>query len=100
MNFVILLLGIALGMLMYGLILTRIDSDSFKDWLKDAWPVVLIIIALWFITVGVFQASRTEYETQGIQKYLSNEIIIDKTQITYDSQNQPIDTTYHVRYRN
>lgn len=43
---------------------------------------------------------RTEYETQGIQKYLSNEIVIDKTQITYDSQNQPIDTTYHVSYRN
>lgn len=85
-------------MLMYVLILTRIDSDSFKDWLKDAWSLVLIIIALWFITVGVFQASRTEYETQGVQKYLSNEIVIDKIKITYDSQNQPIDTTYTFKY--
>ena len=85
---------------MYGLILTRIDSDSFKDWLKDAWPVILIVITLWFITVGVFQASRTEYETQGVQKYLNNEIVIDKIQITYDTQKQPIDTIYHVRYRN
>lgn len=85
---------------MYVLILTRIDSDSFKDWLKDAWPLVLIIITLWFITVGVFQASRTEYETQGVQKYLSNEIVIDKIQITYDIQKQPIDTIYHVKYRN
>ena len=83
---------------MYVLILTRIDSDSFKDWLKDAWSLVLIIIALWFITVGVFQASRTEYETQGVQKYLSNEIVIDKIKITYDSQNQPIDTTYTFKY--
>ena len=85
-------------MLMYVLILTRVDSDSFKDWLKDAWPLVLIIITLWFITVGVFQASRIEYETQGVQKYLSNEIVIDKIQITYDPQNQPIDTTYTFKY--
>ena len=83
---------------MYVLILTRVDSDSFKDWLKDAWPLVLIIITLWFITVGVFQASRIEYETQGVQKYLSNEIVIDKIQITYDPQNQPIDTTYTFKY--
>lgn len=87
-------------MLMYVLILTRIDSDSFKDWLKDAWSLVLITIALWFITVGIFQASKTEYETQGVQKYLNKEIVIDKIKITYDSQNYPIDTTYHVRYRN
>ena len=85
---------------MYVLILTRVDSDSFKDWFKNAWSLVLIIITLWFLTVGVFQASRTEYEIQGIQKYLSNEIVIDKTQIIYNSQNQPIDTIYHVRYRN
>lgn len=84
---------------MYVLILTRIDSDSFKDWLKDAWSLVLIIIALWFITVGVFQASRTEYEIQGVQKYLNNEIVIDKIQITYDTQKQPIDTIYHVTTR-
>lgn len=83
---------------MYVLILTRVDSDSFKDWFKEAWSLVLIIIALWFIIVGVFQASRTEYETQGVQKYLSNEIVIDKIKITYDSQNQPIDTTYTFKY--
>lgn len=84
---------------MYVLILTRIDSDSFKDWLKDAWSLVLTIIALWFIIVGVFQASRTEYEIQGVQKYLNNEIVIDKIQITYDMQKQPIDTIYHVTTR-
>lgn len=83
---------------MYVLILTRIDSDSFKDWLKDAWSLVLITIALWFITVGIFQASRTEYEIQGVQKYLNNEIVIDKIKITYDSQKQPIDTTYTFKY--
>lgn len=86
-------------MLMYVLILTRIDSDSFKDWLKEAWSLVLIIIALWFITIGVFQASRIEYEIQGVQKYLNNEIVIDKIQITYDIQKQPIDTIYHVTTR-
>ena len=84
---------------MYVLILTRIDSDSFKDWLKDAWSLVLITIALWFITVGIFQASRIEYEIQGVQKYLNNEIVIDKIQITYDMQKQPIDTIYHVTPR-
>lgn len=88
----------SLGMLTYILILARTDSDPFKDWLKDAWPVVLIIIALCFTVVGVFQASRTEYEIQGVQKHLNNEIVIDKIQITYDTQNQPIDTIYHVKY--
>ena len=85
---------------MYVLILTRVDSDSFKDWFKDAWFFILLMIALWFVIVGVFQASRTEYEIQGVQKYLNKEIVIDKIKITYDSQNYPIDTTYHVRYRN
>ena len=32
---------------------------------------------------------------QGIDKYLNREIVIDKTQITYDAQNNPIDTTYY-----
>lgn len=89
-----------LGMLMDVLIFTRIDSDSFKDWLKNAWSLILIIITLWFLIVGVFRASRIEYEIQGVQKYLNNEIVIDKTQIIYNSQNQPIDTIYHVRYWN
>lgn len=83
---------------MYVLILTRVDSDSFKDWLKDAWSLVLIMIILWVMTVGVFQASRTEYEIQGVQKYLNNEIVINKIKITYDPQNQPIDTTYTFKY--
>lgn len=88
----------SLGMLIYIQILARTDSDSFKDWLKNAWPSVLITIAMWFITVGIFQASRTEYEMQGVQKYLDKEIVIDQTEITYDSQNQPIDTIYAFKY--
>lgn len=87
-------------MLTYVLILIKVNNDSFKDWLKDAWIVVLTIIVLWFVIVGIFQASRIEYETQGIRKYLNNEIVIYKIQITYDTQKQPIDTIYHVRYRN
>lgn len=34
-------------------------------------------------------------QEQGIDKYLNREIVIDKTQITYDAQNNPIDTTYY-----
>lgn len=34
-------------------------------------------------------------QEQGIDKYLNKEIVIDKTQITYNAQNNPIDTTYY-----
>lgn len=34
----------------------------------------------------------------GAQKYLDKEIVIKKFNIQYDSQNQPIDTTYIFKY--
>lgn len=34
-------------------------------------------------------------QEQGISKYLDKEIVIDRTEITYDAQNNPIDTVYY-----
>lgn len=40
-------------------------------------------------------------QEQGVNKYLDKEIIINKMEITYDTQNNPIDTTYYyARTRN
>ena len=48
-------------------------------------------------TIGANQV----IQYNGIDKYLNKEIIIDKVEITYDSQNNPIDTTYcYARLRN
>ena len=50
-------------------------------------------ISLIFIVI-MFPINRWEYETQGITKFLNKEIMIKETTITYDSQDEPIDTTY------
>lgn len=55
---------------------------------------LISIIAL----ILMFPANRMEYEALGVRKYLDKEIVIDQTKITYDSQNQPIDTTYTFKY--
>lgn len=52
-------------------------------------------------SIIMFPLNRFAYESKGIDAYLNKEIVIDKTEITYDSQGQPIDTVYYyVRARN
>lgn len=62
------------------------------------WSYLIMIFVVIAFTIIMFPLNRSEYETQGITKYLNKEIVIDKTKITYDSQNQPIDTTYTFKY--
>ena len=53
------------------------------------------------LTICVSVSSNIALQYQGIDKYLNREIVIDKIEITYDTQNNPIDTTYYyVRTRN
>lgn len=78
-----------------------ISQESLKDWFKTWWQECIMLLFTLAFTVIMFPLNRFEYETQGITKYLNKEIVVDKTEITYDSQNQPIDTTYrYVRIRN
>ena len=47
-----------------------------------------------FITVKITEEIRFD----GVQKYLDKEIVINKFNVQYDSQNQPIDTIYIFKY--
>lgn len=47
-----------------------------------------------FITIVAFKGIQFD----GAQKYLDKEIVIEKFEVQYDPQNQPIDTTYTFKY--
>lgn len=91
-----------MGLLMGLSIPVILDSFSkkltVKEWFKEMWNYLIMIFVVIAFTIIMFPLNRSEYETQGITKYLNKEIVIDKTKITYDSQNQPIDTTYTFKY--
>lgn len=65
-----------------------------NELVERVFNVVGLIILLGF-TIWVSISINIEIQYQGIDKYLNKEIVIDKIQITYDSQNNPIDTTYY-----
>lgn len=84
-----------LGMIIsYLLFCPMTYEETKKQWFKHNWNYFVIGILLIFFLIFIFPENRREYETQGITKYLNKEIVIDELTITYDSQNQPIDTTY------
>lgn len=89
-----LLLGLAIPVIL--------DSFSYKftikQWFKEMWNYLIIIFVIIAFTIIMFPLNRFEYECQGINKYLDKEIVIEETTIKYDSQNQPIDTTYTFKY--
>ena len=58
--------------------------------------IILLGCKIW-ISISI----NIAIQYQGIDKYLNREIVIDKIEITYDAQNNPIDTTYYyARTRN
>ena len=68
--------------------------------IERVFNVVGLMILLG-LTICVSVSSNIALQYQGIDKYLNREIVIDKIEITYDTQNNPIDTTYYyVRTRN
>ena len=80
-------------------LLNSVDNDiAFKTWFKENWHYLVILLICIITLILLFPANRIEYEASGVRKYLDKEIVIDQTEITYDSQNQPIDTTYTFKY--
>lgn len=62
---------------------------------------VVGLMMLLGITISISISINIALQYQGINKYLNREIVIDKIEITYDAQNNPIDTTYYyARTRN
>lgn len=63
--------------------------------------IILLVLFLVVFTGIATWSLNNAIQQRGIDKFLDKEIVIDKTVISYDSQNQPIDTTYYyVRARN
>lgn len=102
MNFFLMIMFLILGMtISYCIISFIISEEPIKQWLKDHWQFIMMGIGEIIFIVALFPLNRDTYENQGIDKFLNKEITIDEMTITYNSQNQPIDTTYsYVRTRN
>lgn len=94
-------MGLSMGVSISVILDSFNEKPTFKQWFKEMWNELIMIFFVIAFSIIMFPLNRSTYETQGITKYLNKEIVIDKTEITYDSQNQPIDTVYHyVRARN
>lgn len=83
-------------------IVTLLVTASWRNnpWYENILNIMVLCIILGLnivYTIDVNQAIQHD----GIDKYLNKEITINKIEITYDSQNNPIDTTYYyARIRN
>ena len=60
--------------------------------------IILLLLVLVVFTGIATWGLNNAIQQRGIDKFLDKEIVIDKTVISYDSQNQPIDTTYTFKY--
>ena len=65
---------------------------------RDFIIYLLVTIALFALFIFITVKISEEIQFNGAQKYLDKEIVINKFNVQYDSQNQPIDTTYIFKY--
>lgn len=89
-----LILAIICWVTLTAVLLLAINNWWNTDWYFNFLNIMGLCIMLGLsiiCTIGAYQ----EIQYGGIDKYLNKEIVIDKIEITYDSQNNPIDTTYY-----
>ena len=65
---------------------------------RDFIIYLLTTIALFAFFIFLTFKISEGIQFDGAQRYLDKEIVISKFNIQYDSQNQPIDTTYTFKY--
>lgn len=70
------------------------DNGITKEFIGYLCATIALFAVFVFLTVMVSQ----EIQFTGAQKYMDKEIVIKKFNVQYDSQNQPIDTTYTFKY--
>lgn len=70
------------------------DNGITKDFVGYLCTTIAFFALFVFLTVVISQ----EIQFTGAQKYMNKEIVIKKFNVQYDSQNQPIDTTYTFKY--
>lgn len=70
------------------------DNGITKEFIGYLCITIALFAFFVFLTVMISQ----EIQFIGAQKYMDKEIVIKKFNVQYDSQNQPIDTTYTFKY--
>lgn len=65
-----------------------------KDFVVYLCTTIVFFVFFVFLTVQISQGIQFD----GAQKYIDKEIVIKEFNVQYDSQNQPIDTTYTFKY--
>ena len=90
MIILIILVWILLIIAIYGTITSWSINLLWENYLNIMGCTLTMAFALVITITG-----NQFIQEQGIDKYLNKEIVIDKTQITYNAQNNPIDTTYY-----
>lgn len=72
----------------------NVENGITKEFVLYLCSTIVFLVFFIFLTVQISQ----EIQFTGAQKYLDKEIVIKEFNIQYDSQNQPIDTTYTFKY--
>lgn len=75
-------------------VLENQDNGITRDFVSYLCTTIVSFALLVFLTVIISQ----KIQFTGAQKYIDKEIVINKFEVQYDSQNQPIDTTYTFKY--
>lgn len=70
------------------------EEGITKEFITYLCTTIALFVFFVFLTVQVSQG----IQFTGAQKYIDKEIVIKKFNVQYDSQNQPIDTTYTFKY--
>lgn len=70
------------------------DEGITKEFVLYLCLTIAFFAFFVFLTVQISQ----EIQFTGVQKYLDKEIVIKEFNVQYDSQKQPIDTTYTFKY--
>ena len=80
------------------LLVITVFEISDEGMTKSFVIYLLVTIALFTLFIFITVKITEEIQFDGAQKYLDKEIVINKFNVQYDSQNQPIDTTYTFKY--
>lgn len=70
------------------------NNGITKEFVGYLCTTIALFAFFVFLTVMISQ----KIQFTGAQKYIDKEIVINKFEVQYDSQNQPIDTTYTFKY--
>lgn len=71
-----------------------VEKGITKEFVLYLCSIIALFVLFVFITIEISQ----EIQFTGAQKYLDKEIVIKEFNVQYNSQNQPIDTTYTFKY--